>query len=92
MRSLGLHVVVEPAASLQDVERAVGVPNLTGLDVWVRVRVRFRVRVRARSPPRRCRTSSERWVYLTLYLLLMYLPCTHYSLLTTYYLLLTTSF
>ena len=27
MRSLGLHVVVEPAASLQDVERAVIIPN-----------------------------------------------------------------
>ena len=39
MRSLGLHVVVEPAASLHDVERAVSQSVMVGVGVGVRVRV-----------------------------------------------------
>jgi hypothetical protein len=46
MRSLGLHVVVEPAASLHDVERAVCI--LVGVRLRVRVRIRVGVGVGAR--------------------------------------------
>ena len=35
MRSLGLHVVVEPAASLHDVERAVGIPTMAILTMAI---------------------------------------------------------